>query len=175
MLAKLGCTYVVVGHSERRQYHDEDDALVNAKVKAADRGTASRRSCASARRLEVRRAGQQVRTHASSAGRRAWRRCSAEQASHDRDRLRAGVGHRHRRGCHAGGRPGGLRRDPRAGWRSCTSRLLPRRSRILYGGSVKANNAGGIMAQRDIDGALVGGASLDPDEFVRIVRFNNTV
>ena len=35
MLAKLGCTYVVVGHSERRQYHAEDDALVNAKVKAA--------------------------------------------------------------------------------------------------------------------------------------------
>jgi len=43
--------------------------------------------------------------------------------------------------------------------------------RVLYGGSVKANNIAGIMAQPDIDGALVGGASLDPDEFVGIVRF----
>ena len=43
--------------------------------------------------------------------------------------------------------------------------------RILYGGSVKGNNAAGIMAQRDVDGALVGGASLDADDFVRIVRF----
>ncbi len=47
-------------------------------------------------------------------------------------------------------------------------------ARVLYGGSVKGNNAAGIMAQRDIDGALVGGASLDPDDFVRIVRFYNT-
>jgi len=45
MLAKLGCGYVVVGHSERRQYHNEDDTLVNAKVKAA-LATTSRRSCA---------------------------------------------------------------------------------------------------------------------------------
>ena len=43
--------------------------------------------------------------------------------------------------------------------------------RILYGGSVKASNVAGIMAQPDVDGALVGGASLDPDEFVGIVRF----
>jgi triosephosphate isomerase len=43
--------------------------------------------------------------------------------------------------------------------------------RILYGGSVKANNIAGIMAQPDIDGALVGGASIDADEFVKIVRY----
>jgi triosephosphate isomerase len=43
--------------------------------------------------------------------------------------------------------------------------------RILYGGSVKASNVAGIMARADVDGALVGGASLDPDEFVGIVRF----
>jgi triosephosphate isomerase len=44
-------------------------------------------------------------------------------------------------------------------------------TRILYGGSVKGSNAAGIMAEKDIDGALIGGASLDPEDFVRIVRF----
>jgi triosephosphate isomerase len=43
--------------------------------------------------------------------------------------------------------------------------------RILYGGSVKSDNIAGIMARHDIDGALVGGASLDPEEFVKICRF----
>jgi triosephosphate isomerase len=52
-------------------------------------------------------------------------------------------------------------------WGAGTARAV----RVLYGGSVKANNIAGIMAQPDIDGALVGGASLDPDEFVGIVRF----
>ena len=66
-------------------------------------------------------------------------------------------------------------RDPRAGWRSCTSRLSPTASGSCTGARSRAINAGGIMAQPDVDGALVGGASLDPDEFVRIVRFNNTV
>jgi triosephosphate isomerase len=46
--------------------------------------------------------------------------------------------------------------------------------RILYGGSVKASNAAGIMAQPDVDGALIGGASLDADEFVGIVRYRQT-
>ena len=44
-------------------------------------------------------------------------------------------------------------------------------TRILYGGSVKGSNAAGIMAEKDIDGALIGGASLDPEDFVKIVRF----
>src|SRR5919206_425703 len=78
MLAKLGCTYVVVGHSERREHHNEDDAVVNSKVKAAYRNG-----------------------------------------------------------------------------------LTP----ILCGGSVKAKNAAEILAQEDVDGALVGGASLDAEEF----------
>jgi triosephosphate isomerase len=45
--------------------------------------------------------------------------------------------------------------------------------RILYGGSVKGSNAAGIMAKPDVDGALIGGASLDPDDFVQIVRFRD--
>jgi triosephosphate isomerase len=47
--------------------------------------------------------------------------------------------------------------------------------RILYGGSVKADNTAAIMAQLDIDGALVGGASLDAGEFARICRYRETV
>ena len=47
-------------------------------------------------------------------------------------------------------------------------------TRILYGGSVKGGNAAGIMAEKDVDGALIGGASLDPDDFVRIVRYRDT-
>jgi len=52
-----------------------------------------------------------------------------------------------------------------------THASVAEQARILYGGSVKANNIAGIMAQDDIDGALVGGASIDGDEFVKIVRF----
>src|SRR6266496_3123882 len=59
MLAKLGCSYVVVGHSERRQYHNEDDALVNAKVKAAFKHGLVPILCVG-ERLEVREAGGQV-------------------------------------------------------------------------------------------------------------------
>ena len=46
-------------------------------------------------------------------------------------------------------------------------------TRILYGGSVKGANAAGIMAEKDVDGALIGGASLDPEDFVRIVRYRD--
>ena len=54
---------------------------------------------------------------------------------------------------------------------SCTTPRWPPAVRILYGGSVKADNIAGIMAQPDVDGALVGGASLDAEEFVKICRF----
>ena len=47
--------------------------------------------------------------------------------------------------------------------------------RVLYGGSVKSSNVAAIMAEEDIDGALVGGASLDPEEFAKIVRFKEHV
>ena len=85
-------------------------------------------------------------------------------------RLRAHLGDRHGPDGHAGDGPG----DGRA---SCGARCASRfgeaadRVRILYGGSVKAGNIDALMAQPDIDGVLVGGASLDPQEFARIVRF----
>ena len=171
MLAKLGCAFVVVGHSERRQYHDEDDALVNAKVKATIAAGMTPILCIG-EQLDVRRAGEQVQhTLAQLDGGLAdvtaehvaeiviayepvWAIGTGEVATpEDAQEV-----------CGAIRRRLGELYEP----------SVAAAARILYGGSVKGINAGGIMAQRDIDGALVGGASLDPDEFVRIVRFNNT-
>ena len=69
-----------------------------------------------------------------------------------------------------GGRPGGLRGDPHR-LAELYSGDLADRVRILYGGSVKSGNVAAIMAQADVDGALVGGASIDPAEFAAICRF----
>ena len=87
------------------------------------------------------------------------------------DRLRADLGHRHRPHRDGRGRPG--RRAARSAARSRERSAATRRPRvrIQYGGSVKAANIAELMAQPDIDGALVGGASLDPDEFARIANF----
>ena len=110
MLAKLGCTYVVVGHSERREYHHEDDALVNAKVKAAYRHGLRPILCVG-EGLEVRKAGNHVaHTLAQLDGGLAG--VTGRAGGDRRDRLRAGLGDRHRRGRHPGGRAGGLRGDP---------------------------------------------------------------
>jgi triosephosphate isomerase len=171
MLAKLGCTFVLAGHSERRQYHDEDDALVNAKVKATIAAGMTPILCVG-EALEVRREGQQVphtlvqldggladvtAEHAAQiviAYEPVWAIGTGEVATPEDAQEVCGAIRR---------RLGELYEPP-----------VGAAARILYGGSVKGINAGGIMAQRDIDGALVGGASLDPDEFVRIVRFYNT-
>jgi triosephosphate isomerase (TIM) len=171
MLAKLGCTFVVVGHSERRQYYDEDDALVNAKVKATIAAGMTPILCIG-EALEVRKAGQQVphtlaqldgaladvaAEHAAEiviAYEPVWAIGTGEVATPQDAQEVCGA---------IRGRLGELYEPSVAAG-----------ARVLYGGSVKGINAGGIMAQRDVDGALVGGASLDPDEFVRIVRFYNT-
>ena len=166
MLAKLGCSYVVVGHSERREYHAETDELVNAKVRAAYASELTPILCVG-ERLDVREAGGQVRPLRRPAVRRAGRRArrAGRGGGH---RLRAGVGDRHRQGGHPGRRAGGLR--ARSGQRLAElySPELAAGVRILYGGSVKSTNAGEIVAQPDVDGALVGGASLDGAEFAGI-------
>jgi len=168
MLAKLGCRYVVVGHSERRQYHSEDDALVNAKVKAAFRHGLTPILCIG-EGLDVRREGGHVDfTLAQLAA--ALDGVSAEQAAgaviayepvwaigtgevatpQDAQEVCAAIRER----------LGGLYSPELAG-----------QVRILYGGSVKAANIAGIMAEGDVDGALVGGASIDVTEFASIVRY----
>jgi triosephosphate isomerase (TIM) len=171
MLAKLGCTFVVAGHSERRQYHSEDDALVNAKVRATIAAGMTPIFCVG-EALEVRRKGQQV-PHTLVQLDGGLADVTAEQAAQIviayEPVWAIGTGEvatpeDAQEVCGAIRRRLGELYEP----------SVAAATRILYGGSVKGINAGGIMAQRDIDGALVGGASLDPDEFVRIVRFNNT-
>jgi triosephosphate isomerase len=171
MLAKLGCTFVVVGHSERRQYHDEDDALVNAKVKATIAAGMTPILCIG-EALEVRRAGEQVpHTLAQLDG--GLVNVAAEHV--------AEIVIAYEPVWAIGTGEVATPEDAQEVCGAIRGRLVElyepsvaAAARVLYGGSVKGINAGGIMAQRDIDGALVGGASLDPDEFVRIVRFYNT-
>jgi len=167
MLAKLGCSYAVVGHSERREHHHEDDALVNAKVKAACTHGLVPVLCIG-ERLEVREAGEQV---AYSLGQldAALDGLPAERA---RDIVIAyepvwAIGT-------------GKVATPEDAQEMCgaiRTRLAESYSgdladgvRILYGGSVKADNTGAIVAQADVDGALVGGASLNGEEFAQICR-----
>ena len=168
MLSKLGCTYVAVGHSERREHHREDDAVVNRKVQAALRHGLVPILCVG-EGLDVRREGAQVpHTLAQLDG--ALAGVSAEQA---RSLVVAyepvwAIGT-------------GEVATPEDAQEVCSAlrtRLAELYSgdladgvRVLYGGSVKGSNVGGIMAQGDVDGCLVGGASLDVEDFVRIVRF----
>jgi triosephosphate isomerase (TIM) len=168
MLARLGCSYVVVGHSERREYHQETDQQVNAKARAALGAGMTPIVCVG-EGLDVRKAGEQVpytlaQVDGSLAGfspqeigglviayEPVWAIGTGEVATPDdaqevcaaiRERLRETAGDEAANAC-----------------------------RILYGGSVKAGNIAGIMAQPDVDGALVGGASLQAEEFGGVCRF----
>ena len=126
MLAKLGCSYVVVGHSERREHHAEDDATVNAKAHKAVAAGMTPIVCVG-EGLDVRKDGRHVehtleQVDGSLAG------FDAEAGRCARGRLRAGVGDRHRRGGHARRRPGGVRGDPRPGRRDAGRRGGGRRT-----------------------------------------------
>ncbi len=168
MLAKLGCSYVVVGHSERREHHAESDEVVNAKAHRALAADMVPIVCVG-EGLEVRQAGEHV-DHAvaqvtgSLAGFTAaqvaglvvayepvWAIGTGEVATPDDaqevcEAIRSSV-----REQHGDAAADGLR--------------------LLYGGSVKAANVAGIMDRADVDGCLVGGASLDVDEFGGICRY----
>ena len=166
MLCSVGCRYVAVGHSERRTDHGEDDALVRAKVAAALRHGLTPILCVG-EGLDVREAGRQVE-HTLAQLDAALDGVSADDAAGVVDRLRTGVGDRHGQGRHAGRRAGGVRGDPRSGSATLYDDAVADRVRILYGGSVNAKNVGELMAQPDVDGGLVGGASLDADGFAAL-------
>jgi triosephosphate isomerase len=168
MLAKLGCTYVAVGHSERREYHAETDEVVNAKVQAAYRNGLTPILCVG-EVLEIRKAGTHI-----------------EHTLAQLDGALQGLGADKARTLVVAYEPvwaigTGEVATPEDAQEVCAAirtRLAELYSgdladgvRVLYGGSVKASNVAAIMAKPDVDGALVGGASLDPDEFVAICRF----
>src|SRR5919202_5332315 len=168
MLAKLGCTYVVVGHSERRQYHHEDDELVNAKTKAAFAAGLTPILCVG-EGPEVREAGDHVghvlaQVDGVLDGLKAeqvqaivvayepvWAIGTGKTATPEDTQEVAGA----------------IRARIAETFGGDTAEAV----RIQYGGSVKAGNIASIMAQPDVDGALVGGASLDAEEFAAVVRY----
>ena len=168
MLAKLGCSYAVVGHSERRQYHGESDSLVAQKAAAALGAGITPIVCVG-EGLEVRKEDRHVehcteQTVGSLAGLSAeqvaglviayepvWAIGTGEVATpEDAQEVCAAI-----------------RAQIKDKYDAATADAV----RILYGGSVKANNIVGIMAKPDVDGALVGGASLVVEEFAAICRF----
>ena len=157
-LAKLGCTYVVVGHSERRAVPRRGRRRRQRQGQGRASGTASRRSSASARASRSARRARTSRTRSPSST-AALAGVAAEQAAQRRRRLRAGLGDRHRRGRHPGGRPGGLRARSAPGSPSSTRGDAGRRqSGCSTAARSRPRNIAAIMAEADVDGALVGGA-----------------
>jgi triosephosphate isomerase len=168
MLAKLGCDYIIVGHSERRRYHHEDDALVNAKAQAALRHEITPIVCVG-EDLAVRQEGRHVE-HCVDQVTGSLEGIPAEQVAGMviayEPVWAIGTGEVATPG-DAQEACGAIREHVSAVHGRETARSL----RILYGGSVKQDNIAPIMAQPDVDGALVGGASLDAGEFVGICRY----
>ncbi len=168
MLTDVGCSHVIIGHSERRQFFSETDDTVNKKIKATIKGGLTVIFCIG-ETLSEREAGKtfevlekQVTGGLSGissedleqviiAYEPVWAIGTGKTASEDQAQ------------------------DAHLFIRNMISRLFSRnvseRIRILYGGSVKPENIKGLMSRPDIDGALVGGASLKAQSFASIIRF----
>lgn len=168
MLVECNCDYVILGHSERRQYFKEDDSFINAKVKIARQfdlipilcvgETEEQRDAGQAEEVvttqvqkglvgvEIDEASDLVIAYEPVWAIGTGRTATPEDAQAMQAHIRAILAERY-----GGELAGGIR--------------------ILYGGSVKPTNVDDLMAQPDIDGALVGGASLQVESFARIVKF----
>ncbi len=169
-LAKLGASYVLVGHSERRSIHAESSSVCDQKVQAAYRHGLTPELCVG-EGLDVRVAGEQVSLTLDQL-RQSLVSLSPEQAqtlviayepvwaigtgkvatAADAQEMSAAI---------------------RAEIQELFGAEAAQKVRILYGGSVKAASAPEILAQEDVDGVLVGGASLDAHEFANIARFDS--
>ncbi|WP_043535085.1 triose-phosphate isomerase [Actinomyces polynesiensis] len=168
MLVKLGVSYVVVGHSERREYHHESDALVGEKARVVlDAGMTPIICCGEG--LDVRKAGRQVE-HVLAQIDGALEGMDAEAA--------AKVVIAYEPIWAIGTGEVATPADAQEVCGAIRLRLAELYSaevaetvRILYGGSVKSSNVKDIMAEPDVDGGLVGGASLKAEEFAKIARF----
>ena len=168
MLRELGCSYVIIGHSERRQYFAESDEQVARKVQAAQRDGLVPIVCVGETLQERERGetltvirrqiqdGLQGQEKAAIAAlviayEPVWAIGTGRTATPDQaQEVHAAI---------------------RVTLAAMADQTTADAVRILYGGSVKADNVDGLMAQADIDGALVGGASLQVDSFARIVHF----
>jgi triosephosphate isomerase len=168
MLKDVGCSHVIIGHSERRQYCGETDEQVARKVKAAQQHGLVPMICVGETLEERERGatmtviGRQVRGALQGQERSAlaalvlayepvWAIGTGRTATPDQaQEVHAAI---------------------RAVLADLADQSTADAVRLLYGGSVKPDNVDGLMAQPDIDGALVGGASLQADSFTRIVRF----
>ncbi|MDO5079743.1 triose-phosphate isomerase [Buchananella hordeovulneris] len=169
MLSRLGVSYVVVGHSERREYHGETDALIGKKALVALAAEMTPILCCG-EGLDVRKAGEQVSyvlaqidgmfadftpeqvAKSVVAYEPVWAIGTGEVATPE---------------------------DAQEVCGAIRARLAERfgaevadKVRVLYGGSVKSSNVADIMAKEDVDGALVGGASLQAEEFAKIAQFS---
>ena len=168
MLRDIGCQYVIVGHSERRQYFGDDDYIVNRKLRAAlahglrpilcvgeskpqrDTGTAEQVVVAQVKAGLDQVSSEQL-LNAVIAYEPIWAIGTGDTATAaDAQAMHATI---------------------RATLAALYSPNLADHLRILYGGSVKPDNVDELMAQPDIDGALVGGASLKADSFLRIIHY----
>ncbi|MBB5160323.1 triose-phosphate isomerase [Mycobacterium sp. AZCC_0083] len=161
-LAKLGCTFAVVGHSERRTYHAEDDALVAAKAAAAFKHGLTPIVCIG-EGLEIREAGNHV-AHCTDQLRGSLAGLTAEQLTTIviayEPVWAIGTG-RVASAADAQEVCAAIRKE----LAELSTPAIAAGVRVLYGGSVNAKNVGEIVAQDDVDGALVGGASLDGEQF----------
>ena len=168
MLLDVGCTHVIIGHSERRQYFGETDDIVNLKLKAALEAGLTPIVCVG-EVLEEREAGltedilrrQCLRAFHAISGKKAGKlvvayepvwaigtgKTATPQLASDAHVLIRGEA-------------------AKAFGQGFADKL-----RILYGGSVKPENAKALMSEEEIDGALVGGASLDPKSFAAIAKY----
>jgi triosephosphate isomerase len=164
-LAKLGCSFAVVGHSERRTYHHEDDALVAAKAAAALKRGLTPIVCIG-EGLDIREAGEHV-SHCVNQLSGSLAGLSAEQI--------AGVVIAYEPVWAIGTGRVASAADAQEVCAAIRKQLgelatpaIADTVRVLYGGSVNAKNIGELVAQEDVDGALVGGASLEADQFAQL-------
>jgi len=169
MLSKLGCSYVLIGHSERRTIHGEDDALVAKKIKAALANDIAPLLCIG-EDLSVRESGNHV-AHVVDQVKAALKGFSKS----DIKKIVFAYEPVWAIGTGKTATPADAQEvcsAIRAALAEIADADIAEAARILYGGSVKSANIVEIMAEADVDGALVGGASLDPEEFARIASFH---
>ena len=168
MLAALAVGYVIVGHSERRQLLGESDAFVNRKMRAVIAAGMTPIVCVG-ETLEEREAGG-TESKVAEQVRAAFTDVAAEAAATSviayEPIWAIGTG----RNAEPGD-AGQVAELVRATLEERYQGEVARSVRVQYGGSVKPGNIRGFMAHPEIDGALVGGASLDPEEFALIVKY----